>query len=210
MTTPAPVILDGSGWAGNDGNWSVLNITVGTPAQQFFVLPSTTHGDVWVPISGACVAYNASDCASSRGVGLVNGKQSGGFATNASTSWDSIGLYKLSAEQNLFASDSIGAVVGLDSVTLGSRFPATLRNQTIDGIVSSDIWLGSLGLGLSSAKFDVMEIAPQSVLTSLKTANYTVSMAYGFYAGAKYGESSVGRIVRQIADAVYQWMTMQV
>lgn len=59
-------------WDGNDGAWSTFVIRVGTPAQLFRVLPSTSGTETWVPIPDNCKA-GISWCGNARGVEPFNG-----------------------------------------------------------------------------------------------------------------------------------------
>ena len=118
-----------------------------------------------------------------------NGVASKGFQTNASSTWETVGIYQLATEQNLWgASDDLG-LYGLDSMSLGSFQPgdnASLSSQTIAGVATADVWLGSLGLGTAVAKYTIGDHSIPSMLDSMKTQNFTPSLSFGYTAGASY------------------------
>lgn len=178
----APLVLQSYGWAGNDGNWSTFAVNAGTPPQEFQLLPSTSGGEIWLPVPEACVVPYP-NCAVSRGVLSTQGDQNQGFQTNESTSWVQIGIYELGFEANLYGDGDAG-LYGQDTVTIGST-PA-IQNQTIAGIATSNFWLGSLGLGIQPPQFDVVKQDIPTVLSTLQTQNDTPSVAYGYNAGASY------------------------
>ena len=54
-------------WDGNDGAWSTFIIGVGTPPQDFRVVPSINGQETWVPIASNC-SGGLSWCGNARGV----------------------------------------------------------------------------------------------------------------------------------------------
>lgn len=182
-------------WSGNDGSWSTFEISVGTPAQNFDILPSTTGSETWVVIPEGCegILSNIPNCGVLRGVEEFNGQTSRGFQTNASSTWDLLGIYDLSTEQNLWGTSGNEAYYGLDTVTLDaltSGQDVKLKSQTVAGTATANVWLGSLGLGIAVGKFDVRQGTIPSLMESLKSQNYTPSMSFGYTAGASYCKSS--------------------
>jgi len=180
--TAIPLIVQSSGWAGNDGNWSTFAIDIGTPSQSFQLLPSTANGEIWAPVPEAC-AVPYPDCARSRGVLSTQEDQSEGFQTNESTTWKQIGIYELGFEANLYGDNDAG-LYGQDTVTIGSS--SALENQAIAGIATSNYWLGSFGLGIVSSQFNVLTENIPTLLSTLNTQNVTPSQSYGYNAGAAY------------------------
>lgn len=183
-------------WSGNDGSWSTFDISVGTPPQPFRILPSTTGSETWVVIPEGCegILTNIPNCGILRGVEDFDGEASRGFQTNASSTWDLLGIYDLSTEQNLWGTDGNEAQYGLDTVTLDSLATgrdAKLKAQTVAGTATGNVWLGSLGLGTAVGKFDVHQDTIPSLMESLKSQNYTPSMSFGYTAGASYCSSSI-------------------
>lgn len=191
MAYPLPVILEASSnWIGNDGNWSSFNIFIGSPPQQFYVLPSTTAGESWVPVPEGCATLLSADfnCGKSRGVGFNNGVQSSGFLTNSSSTWQDVGLYSALAEQALFG-NTTAVTYGQDLLTLPSRFAQlNLPRQLIGGMASWDFWTGTLGLGSSPTHFDVRTTPSMGVIQSLQASGNIASSSYGFFAGAWYSK----------------------
>jgi hypothetical protein len=61
MTTSIPplVLSPANIWAGNDGNWSTWAVKVGSSLQNFHILPSASHGEVWVPGLQGCTRRHA-------------------------------------------------------------------------------------------------------------------------------------------------------
>lgn len=96
---PLSVFLEPNGyWAGIDGNWSTWSVSTGTPPQQFQVWPSTSSGEVWLPLPDGCPPtefWSTVECAASRGVDSSEGPRSVGFQKNVSSTWEEIGIYEL-------------------------------------------------------------------------------------------------------------------
>ncbi|KAK5175210.1 uncharacterized protein LTR77_000347 [Saxophila tyrrhenica] len=185
---PAPFSIAPSwNWSGNDGSWSTFEIAVGTPPQSFHILPATGSSEVWVPIPQACegVMINVPNC------GLLRGVEEGrGFETNASSSWDLLGIYELEAEQNLWGPTGNPGQYGLDKVTL-EAYPSGqsvhLAEQTVAGYATANAWVGNLGLGISVGSFaDVHKGTVPSLLDAMKSQNLTSSLSFGYAAGASY------------------------
>ncbi|KAI6824834.1 acid protease [Hortaea werneckii] len=194
-STPFPLVLAPS-WSfdGDDGNWSSFLIEVGNPPQSFRVLPSTSVSEIWLPLPQGCqgIMSDVSDCGDRRGVNAINGAASPGFRTNVSSTWESIGLYKLEAEQALFGNNN-DALYGLDTVSIsllgmsGQISPSSkIDSQTVAGYATGDFWLGSLGLGSAQANFTTENENIPSLITSLKAENLTGSTSFGYAAGASY------------------------
>ncbi|KAI7154410.1 acid protease [Hortaea werneckii] len=192
--TPFPLVLAPS-WSfdGDDGSWSSFLIEVGNPPQPFRVLPSTSVSEVWLPLPQGCqgIMSDVSDCGDRRGVNAINGTASLGFQTNISSTWESIGIYKLETDQALFGNDN-DALYGLDTVSVnlmdnsGQNSTSKIDSQTVAGFATGDFWLGSLGLGSSQANFSTENENIPSLITSLKSKNLTGSTSFGYAAGASY------------------------
>lgn len=144
MASISPLVLEASAiWAGNDGNWSTWPAQIGNPPQQFHVLPSTSHGEVWIPGPQGCSGRSAPlDCAASRGVGTFQGSQSLGFLENASSTWEQIGIYEFIVGGDLFEATETG-LYGQDTVALGSEGENVISNQTVAGTVTQDFWVSA-------------------------------------------------------------------
>ncbi|KAF2210474.1 hypothetical protein CERZMDRAFT_45500 [Cercospora zeae-maydis SCOH1-5] len=181
----SPLLIPSSGWGGNDGKWSTFEIDVGTPAQRFSVLPSTSDGEIWVPVPEGCDS-SIPDCTSSRGIEAVNGVQSSGFQSNESSSWKQIGIYDLGADDSLFPNSGDAALYGLDNVSLGALNAPSLSSQVVGGISSFNFWLGIIGLGAQPVRFSNLPDTAATVLGSARAQNLSASVSYGFSAGAAY------------------------
>lgn len=185
MAAPVlPLLLKTSSqWLGDDGNWSTFEIGVGTPKQFFSVLPSTAASEFWVPLPQGCADW-IPDCVDSRGVAST---RTGGFQFNESTTWDQLGtgIYSLGFENALFGAGDTG-YYGSDVVSIddGSH---NISGQTVAGITSANIWLGSMGLGVQRSQFGSSEST--TWLATLKSMNLTSSLSYGYAAGAHYRKS---------------------
>ncbi|KAK4552174.1 hypothetical protein LTR86_010528 [Recurvomyces mirabilis] len=193
MTTPSsPLVLEPSGWLGNDGNWSTFRITVGEPAQTFDVLPAFGHGEVWLPVPDGCKPYARMpfDCASSRGVVAASAPCSSGFETNLSSSWDLLGIYDLNTD--LFVGNETG-LYGLDTVSLLPGM--SIQKQAVAGITTSDFWLGQIGIAQTQEMYYLLD-GPATMTNGLvaSLSNYTPSVSFGYTAGASY-VSSKGSLV---------------
>jgi hypothetical protein len=174
---------------GDIGLWSSFALAVGTPEQSFRVWPSTTSSETWLVIEQGCEGSLSSlpTCGQLRGVDDYNGQSSRGFQYNGSSSWNLIGIYTLAAEQNLFGSEDSG-LYGLDTITLEATNGTTtsVTGQTVAGISTADYWLGSLGLGTSTANFTTQDNNIPSLLDSLKQKGIIPSLSFGYAAGAAY------------------------
>ncbi|KAI7199751.1 hypothetical protein D0869_08434 [Hortaea werneckii] len=191
---PLPLVLAPS-WSfdGDDGNWSSFLVEVGNPPQSFRVLPSTSVSEVWLPLPQGCqgIMSDVSDCSDRRGVNAINGTASLGFQTNMSSTWKSIGIYKLGTDQALFGNDN-DALYGLDTVSVnlidnsGQNPTSKIDSQTVAGFATGDFWLGNLGLGSAQANFTTENENIPSLISSLKSKNLTGSTSFGYAAGASY------------------------
>ena len=193
---PAPFSVSPSwSWDGNDGSWSTFDISVGTPGQSFRMLPSTYGSEIWVPSTDGCkgILTNIADCGALRGADDFKGQPSRGFDSSASSTWDLIGIYELATEQNLWGTTDNEGYYGFDTVSLES-YPtgrsADLKSQTVAGVATENVWLGILGMGSTSAQFDVENGSNPSLLVSMKDQNFTPSVSFGYTAGAAYGKNT--------------------
>ncbi|GIZ45953.1 hypothetical protein CKM354_000909800 [Cercospora kikuchii] len=186
LHSPSPLILQSSGWGGNDGNWSTFQLNVGTPPQGFNLICSTTSSEIWIPLPEGCNT-SITGCASSRGVQSFNGVQSSGSQTNESSSWKQIGIYALSGYDDLFPDSGDAALYGLDNISLSSSGnTSTFGSQIVGGISSYIFWLGVFGLGIQPGTFSNLPNNATTLLESAKEIGLSPSASYGFYAGAAY------------------------
>jgi hypothetical protein len=142
---PPPLVMEASAvWAGNDGNWSTWLTQVGRPPQEFNVLPSTSHGEIWIPGPQGCTSRSTPlKCAASRGVGYFQDSQSLGFLDNASSTWEQIGIYEFIVGGDLFESTETG-LYGQDGVVISSNVTNFVGNQTVASIVTEDFWVSRI------------------------------------------------------------------
>ena len=138
---------------GNDGRWSSFILRVGTPEQNFAVLPSTAGHETLVPMPEGCTTDDPSNCAELRGAYPFNGNVGTGFQVNASSTWNSIGLYTLDLSDRL-GLDGNG-LYGLDKVGLQVQNSngLTLDDQVVAGIATKSYYVGSFGLGPKPSNF---------------------------------------------------------
>jgi hypothetical protein len=122
--SPQPLAISGrESWSGNDGNWSVIPIQVGSSKEVFQVLVSITSSNTLLPLPDYCLQSNITNCGAARGV-----DDSNGFLTSNSSSWNA----SLSVNQ------------GWDTIDLSFVGGPILDQQPITGIDSATPFLGSL------------------------------------------------------------------
>ncbi|OCL08205.1 acid protease [Glonium stellatum] len=184
---PAPFVFSPSqAWDGNDGSWSTFIIRVGTPEQDFRVLPSTAGQETWVPVPDGCLSSDPSNCGTLRGVYPFNGQQSTGFQYNQSSTWKLIGLYDLMLEQQLNYTGN--GIYGLDTVglMLQNSGGLSLTGQVVAGIATKEFYLGIFGLGPKPANFSNFDYPQPSFMHTLKEQDKIPSLSYAYTAGASY------------------------
>jgi hypothetical protein len=196
---PVPInVLPAQKFLGYDGSWSTFQVSVGTPPQTFNVLPSTLVSETWVILPDGCISSDPSDCQTERGGVGFNGRPAAGFLTNESSTWESIGLYNLEAEQNLgFSSDDSG-VFGNDTVSLnggnGSSGGVSISSTTVGGIATKDFFLGVLGLSIAPSSFTSSAAPAKTLLERLLELNLIPSLSYSYTAGAQYVASRSSKL----------------
>ncbi|KAK7178893.1 eukaryotic aspartyl protease [Paraphaeosphaeria sporulosa] len=187
MSSPQPLVFSPSGsWDGNNGNWSTVVVRIGTPEQDFRVLPAPITGEILVPDSEACQMSKGDlpNCGALRGV--VNASHSAGFLFNASETWDPLGKFMTNIHCELgYAS---GATFGTDNVGLmvqNSGGP-TLQDQVVGLLGKSPFFTGFFGLSPKAANFTNYNDPHPSYITTLKNTRRIPSLSYGYTAGAFY------------------------
>jgi len=192
MASSYPLVLDAQLWTGNDGNWSTWPMFLGTPPQQFNVLPATSHGEIWVPLPEGCQTSfatlfpNTSSCGASRGAGYFEDVQSPGFQKNASTSWSETGIYALPVQDGLFNDDQNG-LYGTDIVGLRNGSESVeIAQQSVVGIATKDFWVGTFGIAQRAANFTIEEAIVPSLVDALKRDDIMPSASFGLDVGASY------------------------
>ena len=178
-------------WNGNAGSWSTFTLRVGTPPQDFSVLPSTSGHQPWIPVPAGCTSTDPPDCGSRRGAQPFHGSASNGFLSNQSSTWEENGLFNLAIETHL-GFDANGDY-GYDTIGLeveNSGGP-TLPHQVVAGIATKDFYVGQFGLDTRPSNFNTVQDPVPGYLKTLVTSNLIPSLAYGYTAGAKYRKSKL-------------------
>jgi len=167
-----------SSWLGVDGNWSTIDLRVGSPAQVVHTLVSFNLYQTWVVLPQGCSgAASPGACSISRG---------GIFNPANSTSWDTIGIYQFAIEDNLGYTGN--ARFGYEEVGLGSSTQnlPTLRNTTVGAFAVEDFYLGLFGVNPKPTNFTQLSDGSPSYLGQLKEQGLIPSLAFGYTAGASY------------------------
>jgi hypothetical protein len=178
---------------GNDGSWSTFKISVGTPGQDFRVLPSTKSGVTQLVVPDGCIAgLDPSDCAQRRGAEIFNSEQNIGFQVNASSSWSAIGQFAVDLEEALNYTSA--GLFGFDKVSLGSAADSSslsMDRQVVAGVAEQAYFMGILPLGQAESSFQSAGKAIDSLLYQLRNSTKIPSLSYAYTAGAKYMNKSV-------------------
>ena len=170
---------------GDDGSWSSFALRVGSSEQVVRVLPSTAGQETWVVSPQGCPPGRngtspSSPCSQSRG---------GLFDSTQSSSWQTIGNYKLELELNLDYNDT--AVYGFDTVALGltnSIGGPTINSQVISALESDDYYLGVFGLSNQGTNISNFTDPQPTFLTAMRDKSLIPSLSWAYTAGAPYRE----------------------
>jgi hypothetical protein len=163
-----------------------FNIQVGKPPQSFTVLPATNGQNTYVPAADDCQRMSRSDCGYSRGVSLFEGRQSPGFQSNASTTWDLIGLYEIGVNRQLgYTGNGIAGFDTLGMATNSSHNITFPEKEVVTSYATPDLWVGELGLGIAKMTIRPNErVSP--LLVRLQDSGVIPSVSFGYTAGAAY------------------------
>jgi membrane protein implicated in regulation of membrane protease activity len=176
-------------WDGNDGLWNTFLVRVGTPAQDFRILPSTSGQELWLPDPAACKIISPSNpgyCGSIRGVLPVNGTNSPGFDKNISSTWHSEGLFTLTAIDSVIGYFGNGDY-GTDTVAWGNdSMSPQLRNQIVASTANLQWWIGVAGLGPKAINLTSFQEHYDSYLSRLVEVDMIPSLSWAYTAGAAY------------------------
>ncbi|KAF2116507.1 aspartic peptidase domain-containing protein, partial [Lophiotrema nucula] len=189
-STPKPspyVVPPTQEFDGNDGEWSTFKISVGTPGQEFRVLPSTKTGETYVVLPEGCVEGDGKDCPSERGAQIFQSQQNSGFNVNESTTWSAIGTYDVGLEDRL--NYTAGAMFGYDTIALGPASDSSslsLDHQVVGGYAETSYWMGYLPLGIPDSSFSSLSQSIDSFMYQLRNSTKIPSLSFGYTAGAKY------------------------
>lgn len=185
--SPKPLVISGrKSWSGNDGNWSVIPIQIGSSKEGFQVLVSISSSDTLLPWPDYCSQSNIRTCGADRGV-----DGSDGFLTSNSSSW------------NASSSDN----QGWDTIDLSLVGGPVLDQQSITGIDSATPFFGSLGLAPKLSKYSPLEFSGanssnSSILQTLKTRSTTPSLSFGYLAGAAYRKITSPTYIVQVNTSI--------
>lgn len=183
-TLPAPIVIPpNQNWDGYDGSWSSFTLGVGTPQQYVRTFVSFASYQTWVVLPQGCDAtQDKTACASQRGW-LFN--------ELASSTWNPIGIYDLSIEQNLGSHGN--ADYGYDTVELGGvgQSGPIVKNSTVGGMAVETYYLGVFGVNPRPTNWTSFDEGSPSYMTLLKDQKSIPSISVGFNAGAKYRDNGV-------------------
>ncbi|KAF2798914.1 acid protease [Melanomma pulvis-pyrius CBS 109.77] len=193
-TIPKPYVVPASQeFDGNDGSWSTFKISVGTPGQDFRVLPSTKSGETYVIVPEGCIeGIDGPNCSNLRGAEVFQSSQSPGFQVNMSSSWSTIGQYSVDLEERLNYTGQ--GLFGFDTVSLGSaadKSSLSLDHQVVAGVADLDYYMGNLALGTPDSSFSSLSQSIDSFLFQLRNSTKIPSLSFSYTAGAKYRLKSV-------------------
>lgn len=194
MATPY-VFPSSQAFHGNDGLWSTFIVRIGSPAQDFNVLPSTNGGDPVVPLTQGCVKNlgneSEASCGALRGALPFNNRDSYGFSTNSSTTWQNIGLFgfDLGRQWGIDTTAQFGyETVGLAAQNSGGP---TLEGQVVAGIATKEYLLGMFPLDVKPTKFSTFDDPQPSYLANSKNKSIIPGLGFGYTAGAHYRYSGM-------------------
>lgn len=182
---------------GNDGSWSTFEISVGTPGQDFRVLPSTKGGVTYVIAPEGCnQPTDPTNCANLRGAEIFDSSQHTGFEVARSTSWSAIGQYGVDLEDAL--NMTAEGLFGYDHVALGAAIDTSsnthvmsIDDQVVAGIADMDYFMGVLPLGQAESSFSSLSEPINSLIWNLRNSSRIPSLSYAYTAGARYRLKSV-------------------
>ncbi|KAK1597289.1 eukaryotic aspartyl protease [Colletotrichum navitas] len=171
----AVALTPSNGWYGVDGNWSAIELQVGTPGQTVNVLPSTSLSEFWVIGAGGCDA-NGSLCNSARG---------GVFEMAGSKSWSSLGTWQLGFDYLNNGGNGDYGLETLSATLLEGDGLLSMDNIITASINTTSYYLGFLGLGVTKGSFG-NRVAESPFSQAVKKYGRIPSYSYGYTAGAHY------------------------
>ena len=182
-------------WDGNDGLWNSFIVQVGTPPQDFRVLPSILEQAVWIPHPQGCTPDDPTNCPYSRGALPFEGTNNTGFQTNESSTWELIGLYTLSLYGEQMGYPGNGQF-GFDNVALSNESDALeLPQQVVAGIADKSFYLGQFGLGPKPSNFTTFNEPIPNYMANLASEDKIPSTSFAYTAGAHYRDKTAASLV---------------
>lgn len=190
MRSPSPLVFSPSQvWNGHDGNWSSFTVRVGSPEQDFRVLPSPANSAVILPHVEGCQPSTGDpySCATLRGVFETNNLS--GFQPNLSTTWQEVGIFATGLESKLgyaanafYGHDNVGLMIqNSGGATLAHQVVGTLRKKV-------PFFVGFFGLDPKPTNFTNFDDPQRSYLITLKDERKIPSVSYAYNAGAHYSK----------------------
>nr|POF13284.1 hypothetical protein CFP56_10431 [Quercus suber] len=182
---------------GSDGPWYAFVIQVGSPAQDMFVLPSTTLRQIMLISTFGCDQESDlygifdPDCASKRGGLWDPGNSSSLISDGGATGFIS---FQYSAERALNSSlpskSQYGGSVspGQDTVKFGFEGSDTspLQKQYLASYTATNPYLGSLPLSPYNGTLVSLADTQYSVVGALNASGTLPSRSWAYNAGAPY------------------------
>lgn len=191
-SVPAPVrVAPDQDWTGIDGSWNTFSLFVGEPRQNVRVLVSTASQQIWAISRLACVSNITSPIVGQvmqQNVLNPQCENSRGFLFNVTESltWAEKGYYQLWVEKAIGLAGN--GLYGFDTVAMGfpgEEGPSTM-NSTIGTLVSSNFWLGHIGVHHKPTNFSASEAPIPSYMMNLFDQGSIPSKSFGYTAGAQY------------------------
>jgi hypothetical protein len=190
-TIPLPVEVEVSeAWDGIDGKWSTFKINLGdrdgVGLGQNFRVLPSTFSGV-TTVPGLSDDCRTDECAKQRGVELYSSKQPHGFSSDLTLGWNLKGTYKVEFP-NWWSDGGTNGSLYLGNVGLGvsSSESLVLESQWVEEVPSKELFMGSFGLAVGS-----VGLGSDDSSTFLQTFNdnkLIPSLSYGYTAGASYRE----------------------
>ncbi|KAF2741565.1 acid protease [Polyplosphaeria fusca] len=164
-------------WDGKDGPWSTFRVEVGSPAQQFRLLPASSQSSTWLFIPEGCSSGDE-NCSKNHGTLYMR---------NESSTWDEYGGYELNTVIEARLGLNGDGLYGYDTLTLGwtgDGLPS-LEHQLLAGVFTDDFYLGSLALNPRPTNFTNYNDPIPSLMQSLRNASSPIpSTSWSYTAGA--------------------------
>lgn len=194
-SAPEPYVFPPSQeFRGNDGLWSTFIVRIGSPAQEFRILPYTNSDNIIIPLADGCVGEDVVSgtlCGSLHDAMASNSRDNTGLVINSSTSWRNIGIFSLLLGRQWGMQGR--AQFGYDTVGLAVQNSGgpTLDDQIVAGITKVEPFMGGFPLGVMPTSFSTFEHPQPSYLVSLKNRGMMPGLGFGYNAGAHYRYSGV-------------------
>ncbi|KAH7130262.1 aspartic peptidase domain-containing protein [Dendryphion nanum] len=172
-------------WGGIDGFWSTFMIRVGTPTQFHRVVVSTASQQTWTVYELGC---KSNLTITNKLDGACNDDRGYTYNDTRSTSWKRRGYYRLWLESSLDMGGN--GLYGYDNVGLGGvgEEGPTIKNCTVGTLISSDFWLGHLGVNPKPTNFTAFSEPSPSFMTYAFEQKMIPSVSFGYTAGVRYRE----------------------